>query len=29
MPVCAVVEYGADNLSGCVLNKVYELVAGE
>ena len=29
MPVCAVVEYGADNLSGCVLNKVDKLVAGE
>ena len=29
MLVCAVVEYGADNLSGRVLNKVYELVAGE
>ena len=29
MLVCAVVEYGADNLSGCVLNKVDKLVAGE
>ena len=29
MLACAVVEYGAGNLPGCILNKVYKLVAGE
>ena len=29
MLVCAVVEHGAGNLSGCVLNKVDKFVAGE
>ena len=27
--VCLVVEHGADNLTGCVFNKIDKLVAGE